>query len=95
MTSEIEVARMQLRDIVHDLDAIKYRLLGVQASLPPGAEELDRFREVDAPDAVTILRTAIACVLKDYLAPLIHDLEAATAPFLAPSQADGRGEGKA
>jgi hypothetical protein len=73
--------------IVHDLDAIKFRLLGVQASLPPGIIELDRFLEMEATDAATGLRTAIACVLRDYLG--------AAAAASSDGRADSPGEGEA
>jgi len=91
LTNGIEGARRQVLDIVHDLDAIKFRLLGVQASLPPGIIELDRFLEMEATDAATSLRTAIACVLRDYLGPAVRDLEAVVAPA-SPSESGTQGK---
>jgi hypothetical protein len=95
LTQGVEAARSQMLAIVHDLDAIKFRLLGVQASLPPGIIELDRFLEMEATDAATGLRTAIACVLRDYLGPAVRDLEAAAAAASSDGRADSPGEGEA
>jgi hypothetical protein len=38
LTNGVEAARSQVLDIIHDLDAIKFRLLGVKPSLAIGAE---------------------------------------------------------
>lgn len=76
----IKAARRQVLEVIHDLDAIKFRLLGVQAYLPPDKAELDRFGQMDATDPATIIRTAIDCVLVDHLGPMVRDLEAAVAP---------------
>jgi hypothetical protein len=91
----IEATRSQLLAIVHDLDAIKFRLLGVQASLPPGILEFDRFLEMEATDPAAILRAAIACALQDHLGPLARDLEAAVVSASSDGRADSPGEGEA
>jgi len=66
---QLREARTQILHIAEDLSAIRYRLLGVQASLPAGTAETDRLLETDSMDEVTELRTTIACVLRDYLQP--------------------------
>ena len=80
MIAGMASARKQVTAIVHDLEALYFRLLGVQSFLPPDDAELDRFSEMDATDPATRLRAAIACVLKDSLETAIRDLEAATSP---------------
>jgi hypothetical protein len=95
LTNGVEAARNQVLDIVHDLDAIKFRLLGVQASLPPGIVELDRFLEMEATDPAAILRAAISCVLQDHLGPMVRDLEAAVAAASSDGRADDPGQGEA
>lgn len=57
-------AREQISEITAELKAIRFRLLGVHASLPtegPGAE----------------MRTVIECVLADAIEPALRDLRAA------------------
>lgn len=82
MIAGMTSAALQVTDIVQDLEAIYFRLLGVQSFLPPDAADLDRLLETDATDPATRLRTVIACVLKDSLGPAIRDLEAATNPSI-------------
>jgi hypothetical protein len=92
LTHGDEAARSQVLAIVHDLDAIKFRLLGVQASLPPGIVELDRFLEIEATDPAAVLRAAIACVLLDHLGPMVRDLGAAVAAASSDGRADDAGQ---
>jgi hypothetical protein len=75
-------AREQLRRISRDLEALRFRLLGVQASLPASPLEHDPLREDDAMDPATEIRTAIGCVLADRIDPALRDLQAAAAPRL-------------
>ena len=82
--SEPEAAQTQLRRIVKELEAIRYRLLGVHATLPAPSQDLDD-DEGDAGVAPAV-RSAIECALADRLEPAIRALHAAAA--LAP----GRGE---
>jgi len=73
----IEGARKELRAAARDLTAIRYRLLGVQASIPPSAQEISRGDLEGEPDVETELRTVIANVIQNCLDPLINDLLAA------------------
>jgi hypothetical protein len=61
-------AKEEIRDVVRGLEALRFRLVGVRASLPAATEEAD-----PAAD----LRTIIDCVLTDSLNPAIRDLRKA------------------
>jgi hypothetical protein len=78
--TDLEAAQSQLRDIVRDLEAIRFRLLGVQESLPPSAAETVRLLEVEQEpaDPRTEIRTVVQCVLNDSLKPAIQDLRDAS-----------------
>ena len=76
-------AREQLRRISRELEALRFRLLGVQASLPASPLEHDPLHEDDAMDPATEIRTAIGCVLADRIDPALRDLQTAGAPDLA------------
>lgn len=67
MTEPVTAARTQLREIAADLEALRFRLLGVHASLPPDEE----------PSFSTGVRAALECILADSLEPAIRDLQAA------------------
>jgi hypothetical protein len=88
--AEIDTAREQLREIVGDLESIKFRLLGVQASLPePAADGTARglVEDIEEMDLLTEIRAVIGCVLNDCVAPAIGDLREAAA--LAASDPEG------
>ncbi|HEX9940661.1 MAG TPA: hypothetical protein VGG03_01495 [Thermoanaerobaculia bacterium] len=73
--SEAEAAaREQLRGITAELEAIRFRLLGVQASLPESPAEHVHFLEEEPMDTRTEIRAVIGCVLEDRLTPAIQDL---------------------
>jgi hypothetical protein len=74
LMSETEAARAQLREIVRDLEAVKFRLLGVKAALLASPGETGGHLEEEPPDPRTEIRTAIECVLHDSLEPAIRDL---------------------
>jgi hypothetical protein len=83
---EIDAAREQLREIVGDLESIRFRLLGVQASLPEPAADgtVQGFVEdIEEMDFRTEIRSVIGCVLNDCVAPAMRDLREAAA--LVPS----------
>ncbi|HVR96163.1 MAG TPA: hypothetical protein VMW27_06090 [Thermoanaerobaculia bacterium] len=70
-----EAARTQLLEVAWELEAIRYRLLGVRASLP--APEVSRFRDQedeDEMDPQSEIRAVVDCVLEDWLEPAIRDL---------------------
>lgn len=68
-------ARAQLLAIERDLVAIRFRLLGVHATLPAAPEEVVKHLEV-AEDAavVTHLRGVIEIVLRDQIEPAAEAL---------------------
>ena len=72
-------AQKQLRAIARDLGDIRYRLLGVIASLSEGrsGEPTDDEEDGKRSDRVTEVRSAAECVLADNILPAIDDLLAA------------------
>ena len=74
-------ARAQLLEIERQLEAIRFRLLGVQASLPPAPMELLPLLEEESMHAAAQIRAVVQCVLRDSIEPAIQDLrEVATLP---------------
>jgi hypothetical protein len=73
--TRIEAAQVQLRQIHRDVEAIRFRLLGVKASLPPSGTERNPLLEDDTMDATEALRAVIDCLLEDRIAPLLRDLQ--------------------
>ncbi len=68
-------ARAQLREIHRDLEAIRYRLVGVHATLPPAPEEVVPLLEVEEEMiASTHIRAVIETVLEDKIEPALRDL---------------------
>jgi hypothetical protein len=72
-------AREQLRGIATDLEAIRLRLLGLQASLPASPAERFRLLEEEALDTGAEIRAVIGCVLHDRIQPAIEDLRGVAA----------------
>jgi hypothetical protein len=74
----IKGAREELGRIAGELIAIRYRLLGVQASIPPSPyERSPEDLGEGAADVATELRSVIGIGIHDSLEPLIQDLLAA------------------
>ncbi len=82
MTTAEAAARERLREIAAELETLRFRLLEVQASLPPSPLERDPLREDDAMDTTTEIRSAIDCVLEDRIDPALKALRAAAAAGL-------------
>jgi hypothetical protein len=76
MTDPVTAARAKLSEIAAELEMIRFRLLGVQASLPVLPMESDPLREDDPMDAATEIRSTIGCVLEDRIGAAIRDLQA-------------------
>lgn len=84
----------ELRSIVRTLESVEFRLIGVEATLPPSPVETDRLQDVgkEETDVVTELRSVIQCVLRDSLQPLIGDLRDVTALVIPePDEEEERG----
>jgi hypothetical protein len=70
--------RKELRAVARELTALRYRLLGVVASLAPREDEVTVEGDIDPRyDAVTEMRLAAQCVLRDNLEPAMASLRAA------------------
>lgn len=74
MTAALAAARKQLTKIADDLEAVQFRLLGINGTLPEPTAEAVKFLDLEALDPTTELRAVIACVLRDWIAPAIRDL---------------------
>jgi uncharacterized protein (DUF1501 family) len=72
-------AREQLQRIAAELDDLRFRLLGVQATLPEPIGESVKLLDVEEMDPSTEMRTVIGCVLSDWIGPAIRDLQDAAA----------------
>ena len=84
MTAET-AAQAQLREIGQELEAIRYRLLGVHATLPAAPAELVPRMEVPEEMVLsTHLRAVIETVLEDKIEPAIRDLRDASALPVKP-----------
>jgi len=78
---EIEgIARTQLGEIGRDLEAIRFRLLGVEATLPPATVELVPLLEEEEMDTRTEIRAVIQHALKAFIEPAIRDFRNAVTP---------------
>jgi hypothetical protein len=78
MTKAGTAAQKQLRAIARDLGDIRYRLLGVVASLSERRGEGPAEGDDDKrADRVTEVRSVAECVLADRIRPAIDDLLAA------------------
>ena len=69
----IEGARQELRAAARDLKSIRYRMLGVHASIPPASQETSKGDLAGEMDVETEIRNVIACGIQDSLDPLIDD----------------------
>jgi hypothetical protein len=90
--ADVDAAQEQLWEIVGELEAVKFRLLGVQACLTETAADStvrDLVEDVEVMDLPTEIRSVIGCVLSDCVAPAIRDLR----DVAALPAADPEGEG--
>jgi hypothetical protein len=69
-------ALVHLGRIVEQLEAIRFQLLGVQASVQISPLERDPLLESDSMDVATEIRSAIGCILTDRIDPALRDLRA-------------------
>jgi hypothetical protein len=86
---QINAAQEQLWEIVDELESLRFRLLGVQASLPEPAADSTApglMDDLETMDLRTEIRAVIGCVLTDCLASAIGDLRDAAALPAGPSE---------
>lgn len=77
--TEEKQGRRELRSMARELTALRYRLLGFLASIPPRDDEMTGEGSMDSDyDAKTEMRLAVQCVLQDNLEPAIASLRAAS-----------------
>jgi hypothetical protein len=74
--SDEAAALAQLGEIRRDLEAIRYRLVGVHATLPAAPEEIVTHLEVEEDMAASThhLRAVVETLLEDKIEPAIRDL---------------------
>lgn len=85
--SEAEAtAQTQMRQIVAELEAIQFRLQGIQASLPVPPREAAMLAGEMEMDFATEVRSVIDCVLNDSIRPAIRDLVKAAACQFEPEK---------
>lgn len=93
MRSEPESeAKDQLREIVAELEAIRFRLLGIQSSLPDSPMERFPPLEGNKMEPGAEIRAVIGCVLDDSIRPAIRDLRNMAEP--PPSSGEKEGQGR-
>lgn len=73
----IEGVKEEMQAAIQDLKTIRFRLLGVKASLSPTAQETSREDLEGDPDLETELRTVVDHGIQSCLDSLIDDFEAA------------------
>jgi hypothetical protein len=73
----LALARKQLGRVSETLQAIRYQLIGIQASIPPSRQETSPEDLESDPDAPTEIRSILANAVQDSLDPLIRDLDTA------------------
>jgi plasmid stability protein len=73
----LDLARKQIGRVIETLQAIRYQLIGIQASIPPTRQETSPEDLGSDPDAPTEIRSILANAVQDSLDPLIRDLDAA------------------
>jgi hypothetical protein len=81
-------AQEQVRAIANELEGIRFRLLGVRASLDVPAEEPVMLAGEMDMDVSTEVRTVIECVVNDFIGAAIRDLREAAE--YRPGEPEGR-----
>jgi hypothetical protein len=72
--NDLSDVKGHITSIVTQLTAVRFQMLGVQTSIPPGATEVSP-EDCDAyPDTPTEIRAVMATCIKDSLDPMIRDL---------------------
>ena len=66
-------ARIELRNIVAELQAVRSRLMALEADLPASREM--SVEDLESMNEATEIRSVIQCVLADSIRPAIEDLQ--------------------
>ena len=74
MSEEEAAARADLRRAAGDLAAVRFRLLGIHATLPVSPREEAMLEGEEAPDFSTEARSVLECVVTDWIGPAIRAL---------------------
>jgi hypothetical protein len=77
MTDAETAAQAALHQIVQDLEQIRFRLLGVHATLPLPIQEIAMLVGEEEMDVSLEVRTVIECVINDCIGSAIRDLRSA------------------
>lgn len=88
----VDLARTQLRRVVEDLRALRYQLVGIQASIQPTRQETSTEDLESEPDTPTEIRAILGSALHDSLDPLIRDLTVAMGDERTETSATGAEE---
>ena len=72
--TEVDLARTQIARVIEELRAIRHRLAGIQAGIPPTRQETSPEDLEGEPEAPTEIRAILGNVLRDRLDPMIRDL---------------------
>lgn len=75
--SDANAARKQLRKIADELEAIRFRLLGVHASLAATSREVRLLAGGGPEEGAAEMLTAIECILIDRISPGLRALREA------------------
>ena len=84
--TDVEAARAEIREILRALKPLKFRLLGVAASLPPSLAETAPLLDVEPADLSTEIRSVVECVVNDSLDPAIRDLDEVAVAVAGPEE---------
>jgi hypothetical protein len=72
--NDLSEVKRHITSIVTQLTAVRFQMLGVQTSIPPGAAEVSQEDcDVD-PDIPTEIRAVMGTCIKDSLDPMIRNL---------------------
>ena len=87
--TDVEAAQAEIREILRALKPLKFRLLGVAASLPPSSAETSPLLDVEPRDPRTEIRSVVECVVNDSVDPAIRDLDEVAGGAAAPPEPAG------
>ena len=72
--NDLSEVKGHITSIVTQLTAVRFQMLGVQMSIPPGAAEISQEDWNADPDPPTEIRAVMGTCIKDSVDPMIRDL---------------------